>query len=1260
VATGLTHIRPAPVLDEPLTLHLNGPRNRDQVPMSDASALSLVMHRARSLWRLLPDGLRLADLSGRMLRDPADRDQWLHWLRQRLVSEPIWDVIDQHPRASWLDAGFNVATYLTRRPDVGDHVDTPAEAVFHYLEFGIEEGEHGRPDHADLDFVAARHGDRLPKDITAIQTLAALHHKGVDPLACPLNEAEHWALLGLDGQSLTTVFDHELYHAFAHAQGMQPSGHDRLACINHFVDIGLRNRIAIGDGLGFDPVFYRAVISDLALRAPTGDHIQTLYQHWASIGLRHGAQPNPGAWARAHLGMHLPPSWPDLRAALGLSQGQSDLDVLHKMAEAPKQALDGIDLTDSAQADAVMDLAEHLCRNDRHAEAKYLARTILQVAPDTPRALLRLAELHEGDLAHRHEVIAWRGKLAGLIDMPTNGLSLASLHLANDDVLQCIDLLCAIAPAIQGDLVQESRLRDLARQAYHRVWHHLDHWIGNCGVSQVQHILSRALVALTPPFSTPACQSPVQRVAIVGTGDLYQCKIYRMDQKADQLRQAGLLAQVFSGPSATADFMARRQDFDAVIFFRLPAFPHVIDAIVAAAEQGLLTFYDIDDLIFDKAVFPPPLDTYAGQLSARDHAAMACGVPLFAHAIALCDYGLASTEPIRAAMAGRVRRGQAFVHRNGLGAPHLAAMARAGAKATDPEAPVVVFYGSGTKAHKAEFHEVLEPSLAQLLRDRPGKVRIRLMGEFGDLKHLNPCDPAVEMVSPVWDFESYLDILATVDINLSILARSPATDAKSEIKWSEAAIFGIPSVVSPTTTLSQVIDDKVTGFLCDSSTAFAATLRSLVDDPAQRATVGAAAKAQVLRHYRPEVLGNALKSLFAQLRPVPRRKPKLLIVNVFYPPQAIGGATRVVHDNVTDLRQKYAADFDIEVLCTLEGGPRPYEVNAATRDGVRVWSVTAADGAETMRPQDPFMADVFARLIDQIAPDLIHFHCIQRLTASVVDVARLRGIPYVITPHDGWWVSPHQFVVDPEGRPETYDYSAKTLPDRAQILHRCLTDAAAILPVSEDFAELHRAAGLHAVTAVPNGVSVMPPIIRHREEATPVRLALIGGAARHKGFVLLRQAIEAGNFTRLHLSIVDHARLPGTEKNVVWGTTPVRFVPMLPQSRVAELYARMDVLLAPSIWPESFGLVAREALQAGLWVIASDRGAIGSDVIDGQNGHIVDVTDYDALMHVLAKVDQSPDVYGQSPLQAKPLRRSADQVDDLVRVYRRILNAPAN
>ena len=70
--------------------------------------------------------------------------------------------------------------------------------------------------------------------------------------------------------------------------------------------------------------------------------------------------------------------------------------------------------------------------------------------------------------------------------------------------------------------------------------------------------------------------------------------------------------------------------------------------------------------------------------------------------------------------------------------------------------------------------------------------------------------------------------------------------------------------------------------------------------------------------------------------------------------------------------------------------------------------------------------------------------------------------------------------------------------------------------------------------------------------------------------------------------MVDSSLESNEEVRMRWGQTPVLVIPSVPMEAMSEFYAEQDVLLAPSIWPESYGLVSREALSAGLWVVASD------------------------------------------------------------------------
>jgi glycosyltransferase involved in cell wall biosynthesis len=85
----------------------------------------------------------------------------------------------------------------------------------------------------------------------------------------------------------------------------------------------------------------------------------------------------------------------------------------------------------------------------------------------------------------------------------------------------------------------------------------------------------------------------------------------------------------------------------------------------------------------------------------------------------------------------------------------------------------------------------------------------------------------------------------------------------------------------------------------------------------------------------------------------------------------------------------------------------------------------------------------------------------------------------------------------------------------------------------------------------------------------------------------------------------------------------VRFTDAVSRERMREIYARADVLVAPSIatrtFREPWGLVINEAMNRGLAVICSDAvgAAAGGLVRDGQNGLVVSAGDSEGLARAL-------------------------------------------
>ncbi|MBW3560140.1 MAG: glycosyltransferase, partial [Proteobacteria bacterium] len=517
---------------------------------------------------------------------------------------------------------------------------------------------------------------------------------------------------------------------------------------------------------------------------------------------------------------------------------------------------------------------------------------------------------------------------------------------------------------------------------------------------------------------------------------------------------------------------------------------------------------------------------------------------------------------------------------------------------------------------------------------------------------------------------------ADADIGFAVLRPTWATDSKSEIKWLEAAVFGIPSVVSDTAMYCEVLDDGRDALIARTPEEWLQALTRLTDDRELRARIGAAAHAKAADRYSRPANAARLEALlqpaFERRRPrrpgrQPGAKPRILLANVWFPPQSIGGATRVLHNNLDAwLDGQERDEFDFAVVTTDHDVPLPHRLRVDDYHGVPVHRIsTPPEPNMDWRPENEHVGDKFADILETWRPDLVHFHAAQRLTASVVQACREAGLPYLVTTHDAWWLSDYHFLVDEKGRvrqpcedfprdPPSGVSLAQSI-ERRRVLTQALGGAEAVLGVSETFARMHRGCGFDRAIGVPNGVPPAPEVQRRPSSSGRVRLAHVGNTTKHQGFHLVQAALKGADFRNLELTVIDHARAGGSVERQLWGGTPVRIIGKLPQQRVHELYAETDVLLAPSIWPESFGLVAREALQAGCWVVASDRGAMGEDIIPGVNGLVIDVSTVEGLLDALRAIDAQPATYLTSPAVRPQLRTAADQARDVAALYRRVL-----
>jgi len=758
----------------------------------------------------------------------------------------------------------------------------------------------------------------------------------------------------------------------------------------------------------------------------------------------------------------------------------------------------------------------------------------------------------------------------------------------------------------------------------------------------------------------------LERVLIVGDFHIPQCVRYRIEQKIEQLKAAGKDVATLSwtelgGQQNTLAF------YDTVIFYRVPAEVQVLKAMAQVNAAGKLSIYEIDDLLFDPA-YPPAIETYGGYLDLNVYLQILKGMGSFNAAARCCRFGLASTRPLAEQLQGLVFGGHCYIHRNGLDSLNVLKP-----KSPDPEKQTLdIFYGSGTMAHNSDFIDLVLPALARILEQYP-QARLIVAGY---LRLPSPFKKRfagqIKTIPPVNNVKVYWSMLEQADINLAVLHDDLVNGCKSELKWFEAACLGIPSVMSGTANYRDVVREGEDGLLAVTADDWYENIKWLLDRPECRQQLAEAAQQRVLEEYSvphlakniTNVLANAVT--LAQPENLPPRR-KLALVNVFFPPQAIGGATRVIADNFEHLRDEYADQFEISVFTSQADHKPPHQMDTYNYQGVRVYRTTI-QWREHMdwHGYDEQVGKLFAEYLAAEKPDLIHFHCIQRLTGAIVEAAIKAEIPYLVTVHDAWWISDYQFLVDtknkvyPDGHPDIFE--KRTLPanislessiERLFYLKDLLRQAEKILTVSNRFAEIYRKNGITQIKVNKNGISEttdwQPKNTRNK---TKVVCGHIGGMAEHKGYFLLKEAINALQPQNIELLVVDHSHDEGYRHQVLWGKVPVTFIGRVRQEHIVDLYRQIDVLFAPSKWPESYGLVTREAAACRCWVVASNLGGIGEDVIEGRSGFVIEPT-HKALVACLEKIDAEPSRYKDlaQPLQ---LRSVKEQVKELVECYNQI------
>ena len=764
------------------------------------------------------------------------------------------------------------------------------------------------------------------------------------------------------------------------------------------------------------------------------------------------------------------------------------------------------------------------------------------------------------------------------------------------------------------------------------------------------------------------------RVLIVCEVTIPQCFRYRVEQKIEQLLIQGIPCKWLNW---TDYFEVKNQIHfhDVIIFYRVPGYPKATANIDYANRLGKIVIYDTDDLIYDREILETYYNKSTGQLSAKELKQVLNGADLYKLAIQKCQYAITTTDTLKQNLERMLGSGNVFILKNALdkysetAAQHLTPIKQ--------QDQVTLFYGSGSKTHDEDF-ALISGVLAQAF-EKHEALHLLIVGYLTLPEKLQVYRHRITQINFL-KLNEYLHVLSHADINLAPLMPGLFADCKSEIKWLEAGVLKIPTITSRTTVYQHAITQGSDGYTAENEQQWSQILDELIIDENRRRELGEQAARVAKQLYSSQQMSGQFKRILDEIRnkhlnnngyqTVSDNLRHIIVVNVLYPPLAMGGATVVAENIVNTLAEDYSQSFRVSVFTCDINNIYAYQIKEYEHRGVNVTSVSVPVGPDVdARAYDEYIEKIFDEYLSFQEPDLIHFHSIQRLTASMLQAANQKHIPFVVTVHDAWWLSDHQFLVDQQGKPvdklqSNPAIAASTSADVQNTIHRStqlkalLNTAEKVLAVSAYQADFYRSNGVKNVLINTNGINPPDDAGDYRVNDNKVVLGYSGSICHHKGYYFLKEALESSSFQHIKLKVIQFdLNQPKTE---AWGSIEVEFLPKFDSSRMSDFYQQIDVLIAPSMWPESFGLITREAAYRGIWIIASDAGGLAEIVVPEENGFKFELGNKSQLINILERIDTSPQLYKQRVIidnrNLGAINSVDKQLSELVGIYESVIS----
>ncbi len=408
---------------------------------------------------------------------------------------------------------------------------------------------------------------------------------------------------------------------------------------------------------------------------------------------------------------------------------------------------------------------------------------------------------------------------------------------------------------------------------------------------------------LAPASAAPRWSLPERRARVLFvSGEPHTPgHAYRVLRQAEAVRRLGALAEV-----RTIDEAASAPDLvtsaHLLVLWRTEWNEAVAAIVGAARSAGRTILFDVDDLMFDPAL--ARTEVIDGIRSQRLSEAEVAGFyGRVQQSMVAADFCSATTQ----VLADHIHRWgkPVFVLPNSFdeatrARANLAARARA-AKPSD--GLFRLGYAGGSRTHQRDF-AIIAGAVARFLRARPDGRLVLFRRETTDCLDVHEF-PALAGLEAQIEWREYVPVaelpteIARFDVNLAPLeVGNPFCEAKSELKFFEAALAGAASVCSPTAPFRAAVRDGETGLLAADEAGWHAAISRLADDRELRARLARAAEIDCIGRFGPEAQTERWASVLEQTLHRGRRAARAFALDIAHAATPIASLPRIPEHDI--------------------------------------------------------------------------------------------------------------------------------------------------------------------------------------------------------------------------------------------------------------------------------------------------------------------------------------------------------------------------